>query len=76
MDKLKGVLTAEKTLTGNLKSTGTLNGKIATIPRYEHDYEKLINRPQIEGVELIGNKTFEELNLDRITNSEIENMLL
>lgn len=38
-------------------------------------YTALQDKPKIEGVELIGNKTFEELNLESITNSEIEFML-
>lgn len=35
------------------------------------DYEKLTNKPKIESVELIGNKTFEDLGLEAITNQEI-----
>lgn len=38
------------------------------------DYDTLENKPQIEGVTLEGNKTFEELNLSGITNSQIENI--
>ena len=34
----------------------------------------LIEKPQIEGVTLEGNKTYEELNLQRVTNSEMEAM--
>lgn len=41
----------------------------------EKDYEKLINRPKIESVELIGDKSFEQLGLLSITNSEIEAIL-
>ena len=37
-----------------------------------NDYTQLINKPQIEDVTLQGNKTFDELNLIDITNSEIE----
>lgn len=51
-------------------STGTTN------------YERLSNKPQINSVELIGNKTGDELNLQikgnypntRITNIEIDNL--
>lgn len=39
------------------------------------NYEALINKPQIEGVTLTGNKTYEDLNLQKISNSEIENAL-
>jgi hypothetical protein len=40
-----------------------------------NDYEELRNKPRIEGVELTGDKSFEELNLQRLTNTELENML-
>lgn len=36
------------------------------------DYELLGNLPQIEGVELIGNKTFEDLGLTALTAAEVE----
>ena len=39
------------------------------------DYNKLENLPQIEGVELKGNKTFQELGLAELTNSELEQLL-
>lgn len=34
----------------------------------EHDYEKLINKPSINGVELIGNKQLSELGIEIPTN--------
>lgn len=37
-----------------------------------NNYNDLINKPMIEGITLTGNKTYEELNLQRVTNSEIE----
>lgn len=40
------------------------------------DYEELENKPSIEGVTLIGNKNYEEINLINITNSEIEALSL
>ena len=39
------------------------------------NYNDLTNKPQIEGVTLEGDKTFDELNLTSITNSEIEDLL-
>ncbi len=36
-----------------------------------NDYEALINKPQIEGVTLSGNKTFPELTLDEEDNETI-----
>lgn len=39
-------------------------------------YTVLSNKPQIEGVTLSGNKTYEDLNLQKISNSEMEVGLL
>ncbi len=36
------------------------------------DYEDLINKPQIESNELIGNKTFDQLSLEPLTENEID----
>lgn len=36
------------------------------------DYNQLNNKPSINGVELAGNKTNDELDICSITNSEIE----
>ena len=38
------------------------------------NYNDLINKPQIEGVELSGDKTFPNLNLKVLTNSEIQDI--
>lgn len=51
----------------------TANKSVSTENR---DYNKLANRPKIEGVMLVGDKSFEELHLNTITNSELENMLI
>lgn len=39
------------------------------------DYNQLSNKPQIEGVTLSGNKSFVDLTLIALTNTEINNML-
>ena len=36
-----------------------------------NNYEELINKPSIELVELIGNKTFEDLGLEECSNEDI-----
>ena len=38
------------------------------------DYNTLVNKPQIEDVTLSGNKTFPNLNLDALSNSEIQDI--
>ena len=39
------------------------------------DYEDLIKKPKINGVELIGNKTFEQLGEETLTNSELKDII-
>lgn len=74
---ISGSLSATGTLTGNLSSPLALSGRL-TIPKEikrSNNYEELQNLPQIEGVTLIGNKSFAQLNMSRITNSELEELL-
>ena len=74
---ISGSLSATGTLTGNLSSPLALSGGL-TIPKEikrSNNYEELQNLPQIEGVTLIGNKSFAQLNMSRITNSELEDLL-
>lgn len=74
---ISGSLSATGTLTGNLSSPLALSGGL-TIPKeikQSNNYEELQNLPQIEGVTLIGNKSFAQLNMSRITNSELEDLL-
>lgn len=40
----------------------------------EKDYEKLIKKPRINDVELVGNKTLEELGIEECTNQDIDDM--
>lgn len=39
------------------------------------NYNELTNKPQIEGITLTGNNSFEDLSLEKLTNTEIENLL-
>lgn len=39
------------------------------------DYSVLLNKPQIELVELVGNKTFEELGITSMNTTDIDNLL-
>lgn len=84
---MNGSLSAPGTISGSLSATGTVSGKISSpsalsgglkLPKEikrSNNYEELQNLPQIEGVTLIGNKSFAQLNMARITNSELENLL-
>ncbi len=41
----------------------------------QSDYEKLDNIPSIEGIPLVGDKTFNQLQMSKLTNSDIEALL-
>jgi len=54
-------------MTGSVDIMGSLSGAPAV-----SNYEKLNKKPQINGVELVGNKTFEDLGLDKVFASKQE----
>ena len=61
----------EISLSGSI-SVATMSGSLNMAERvYENDYEKLHNKPKINGVELIQDKSFEELGDHVLTNFEI-----
>lgn len=57
--ELIGTLNPSYQLDGAINNTGSLSGGMSygTIPVVEKDYESLINKPKINNVEIIGNKT-------------------
>ena len=58
-------------LTGDMGGCIGLSGNVSLSPDISRDYEKLINKPKINGVELIQDKSFEELGSHAMTNFEI-----
>lgn len=65
----------EKELRGSISAmsmTGTLKQAERTV---EKDYEKLVNRPSINGVELIKDKTFEDLGMSELTALDVYKIL-
>ena len=52
---------------------GGMRERVVTV---EKDYEKLINKPRIEGIELEGDKTFEDLSLAAITANDIDDIIV
>ena len=58
---MEAKITKNKTLTGEVVRGGT----------GIDDYEKLRNKPSIEDVELLGNKSFLDLGLTEMPNQEI-----
>lgn len=68
---LSGQMSAE-TLSGSLSTEQSMSGTLKMADRVvEKDYEKFVNKPSINGVELIRDKSFEELGCIPMKNSEI-----
>ena len=68
---LSGQMSAE-TLSGSMNAEKPISGTLKMADRViEKDYEKLVNKPSINGVELIKDKSFEELGDHVLTNFEI-----
>lgn len=64
------------TVTGQLNVSQGMSGSLNMAERvYENDYEKLHNKPKINGVELVQDKSFEELGDHILTNFEILELL-
>ena len=60
------------TMSGSLNAEQPMSGTLNMAERvYENDYEKLKNKPSINGVELVQDKSFEELGDHVLTNFEI-----
>lgn len=84
-------ITARGGINGELnvsENVATLNGKIGTnsvqlsgksyLPPYiagTYNYEELDNKPKIESVELVGDKTFEQLGLEPMDADDLLEIL-
>ena len=68
---LSGSISAAK-MSGSLNTDTGMSGDLKMAERvYENDYEKLKNKPSINGVELMQDKSFEDLGDHVLTNFEI-----
>ena len=70
--KLQGRASPAVNINGNVQGqkslTGIANGSTS------NDYEKLLNLPSIEDIQLKGNKSFEDLGLEECSNLEIDSL--
>ena len=68
-----------KELHGTLSPQGTLRGQFSTPQKVTingtEDYNELENKPSINGVELQGDKSFEDLGELTLTNSELKDLI-
>lgn len=63
---------SQAVMSGSLNADASMSGTLKMADRViEKDYEKFVNKPSINGVELIKDKSFEELGCTPMKNSEI-----
>lgn len=73
--KFKATFKEQNTLNANFRETNTLNAKFGEVQKVAtSDYNDLYNKPQINEVELKGNRSFEDLGDHTLTNIEIKEM--
>lgn len=64
------------TMSGSLNADTAMSGSLKMAERvYENDYEKLVSKPKINGVELIGNQSFDDLGMSELTALDVFNIL-
>ena len=65
MAEIRGKVTTSQGIGGKIKATSAVNGDIDNDvkDRIVKDYNQLRNKPSINGVELVGNKTSEDLDI-------------
>lgn len=68
---LTGKLSGVGGVSASLSAKGNLSGRMSTPRGGTYDYEELENKPKINGVTLIGDRSFEDLGEDTMTNREI-----
>ena len=74
--ELRGNIAPVGRVTGTLNTGARITGNIRTPTSVNvTDYERLYNKPQINSVELIGNKSLPEIGVDVISNMELEELL-
>ena len=56
-------------------TAGQIDTQIYTPGAGTNDYNDLVNKPSINGVELVGDKTTEELDILPLTNAEIDEFM-
>lgn len=63
-------------MSGSLNVETGMSGSLNMAERvYENDYEKLHNKPKINGVELVGNQSFDDLGMSELTALDVFNIL-
>ena len=73
---ISGSLVNAASVSAELSASSAVSGALKMAQaRVEKDYEKLLNKPCINGVELSGNKDFEELGFSELTALDVFTIL-
>lgn len=73
---VNGDLSPLSNIDGNINGLSNIKGNMTYGLGYgTRDYNKLLNKPQIESVELVGNKTFSDLGLETLDAIDILSIL-
>lgn len=80
---ISGSVSTQMNLETNINNELDIEAVINPITPSTNDYKRLINKPQINYVELVDNKTLDDLNIqvkgdypsEALTNSDIEELL-
>lgn len=71
---LQGKISGSGNLSASLSASSKVGGSLSMPDARTTDYEALRNLPKINDVEVKGNRKFEELGLQEMTNIEIDEM--
>ena len=59
---------------GCCNSVGVPVARVVSAPISVVDYSYVVNKPSIEGVELVGNRTFDEFGYNLVTDEQIDDL--
>ena len=74
MDKITGQVVSKKEINGQVTTKGNISGTLG-MPMGVVDYNLLTNKPSIEEVPLIGDKSLTDFGERGITNLEIQEII-
>ena len=75
MVNMRVSIRAAGNISGSLTPRGNVSGSVGRAEKvYENDYNKLVNKPQIEGNTLEGDKTFDDLGMTPLSAQELADM--
>lgn len=71
---IKGEVVTQRGISGTSSTTSAINGELSEVlrDRIIRDYNQLFNKPSIEGVQLMGNRTLDEFGIPYIYRGTTE----